>query len=799
MNSSHLRSVCLVLVAAGSLAADEFFEAQVRPLLVQHCYECHQRRAEGGLRLDSRQAMLRGGNSGRAIVPGNAAKSLLVRAVRREHEELAMPPDTPLTPSEVAILTKWIEQGAHWPDDLPTQRSSPDAFGITASERAFWSFQPIRRRAPPAVHGPWGEHPIDAFIAKQHHGQGLNIATRCSPRELLRRLSYDLIGLPPTPQELVEFERRTSRDWQSAIHNEIERLLDSPHYGERWAQHWLDLVRYADTAGDAADFPIPEAYKYRNYVIEAFNQDKPYDQFVREQIAGDLMPSDDERESWQRTVATGYIALSRRVGVSPQNQPHIIIEDTLNNLGKTFLGLTIGCARCHDHKFDPIPTSDYYALYGIFQSSVFPHAGAEHQPYRSDFVYRIGNERAMEALSPYQKTLDQLRRRERAAFERYRDLQRKAESELGYTREESWREVLELREAIRQFAETIPKLETAFAISEGTPADAAIQEQGDPRKEANSVRRGFLHILGGQTLPEGTTQSGRLELANWIASPENPLTARVIANRVWHYHFGRGLVASTSHFGVRGEKPSHPELLDFLAGYLIDNGWSIKSLHRLILTSRTWQLSSNDIASSSAIDPDNVYLWRGNRRRLDAEQLRDTILMIGDQLDTSRGQAHPFPHQLTYFFRQHEPFLGSFSSKRRSVYLFRQRIRKNRYLDLFDGSDGNLHVGTRRPTTTSLQSLYLLNSEFVEEQAQAVAARVMSVSTSRDARIRWAYAHLFARQPTTDELATVTRRVDQIQDKAENGQAGAEENTNLAAWTTIIHAMMCSNEFLFVD
>jgi hypothetical protein len=401
-------------------------------------------------------------------------------------------------------------------------------------------------------------------------------------------------------------------------------------------------------------------------------------------------------------------------------------------------------------------------------------------------------------MAPFRATLEELRKRERAALERYRDLQRKPESELGYTREESWRDVLGAREELRVFVVTIPDLQTAFAISEGNPEDAYIHEQGDPKQRGPRVRRGFLQVLGGQMVPEETNESGRLQLAQWIASPENPMTARVIVNRVWQHHFGRGLVASASDFGVRGEKPSHPELLDFLAGYLIDNGWSMKALHRLILTSRTWQLSCADVPSSSPTDPDNIYLWRGNRRRLDAEQLRDTVLLLSEQLDTSPGEAHPFPHRLTYFYRQHEPFVGDFASHRRSVYLFRQRIRKNRYLDLFDGPDGNLHLGTRPTTTTSLQSLYLLNSDFMADQSRAIAKRLLSIASAHAARIRWSYENLFGRKPSADEIQMATQQLGQLE-KQRYLEADADGDVAQVAWTSMIHAMLCSNEFLFID
>ena len=315
-----------------------------------------------------------------------------------------------------------------------------------------------------------------------------------------------------TSQSLTWFLADASRDRRQAINRLTNRLLSSPHYGERWGQHWLDLVRYADTAGDAADFPIPEAYKYRNYVIDAFNKDKPYDQFVREQIAGDLLHSSDQDKSWEQTIATGYLTISRRIGVSPQNQPHITIEDTLNNLGKTFLGLSIGCARCHDHKFDPIPTADYYALYGIFSSTIYPHAGAEHKPYREDFVYRVGDKKAKETLGVFRKKLDKLRKQERAAFQRYRSFQTEPIHIPGYNRDTAWKEVLELRDQIAVLAETFPPLETAYAVREGDVGNAAIHKQGNPRALGPMVQRGFLQVLGGQIVDDSNDQSNEIKV-----------------------------------------------------------------------------------------------------------------------------------------------------------------------------------------------------------------------------------------------------------------------------------------------
>lgn len=785
---------------------EEFFESRVRPLLVQHCYECHRRLAKNGLRLDSRELILQGGNSGPAIVPGNARGSLLWQVVAGKHAEIAMPPDDPLASEQISILQEWIDNGAYWPATEASSASKADRSSITNEEREFWSFQPLREFPFEQCDGRNAVHPIDLWIASRYRELALEPVDQLGARQLIRRMTFDLTGLPATPTEIEQFIRTYSDDAERAREQLVERLLASPAYGQRWAQHWLDLARYADTAGDAADFPIPEAYKYRNYVIDAFNEDKPYNEFVREQIAGDLLPSEDEQTTWNRKIATGYLAISRRIGVTPETLPHIRIEDTLDNLGKTFLGLSIGCARCHDHKFDPIPTADYYALYGIFASSIYPHAGAEHKPYRSDFVYRVGARSADEILSSYRTKLEPLLKDERAAFERYRDFQRKPISRPGYNRDVAWAEVLAIREKIRQVAETFPDLETAYAISEGKPQDVRIHKQGDPGAPGPVVPRGFLQILGDHVLPKDHPASGRLQLANWIASPSNPLTARVIVNRVWHSHFGRGLVSSTSDFGLRGEPPSHPELLDYLARFLIEKKWSLKELHRLILSSQTYRLASSHQPRNAEIDPENIFLWRGNRRRLDAEQLRDSILAVSGRLDRTIGMRHPFPHALTYFFRQHEPFVANYETNQRTIYQFRQRIRKDAYLDTFDGPDGNLPLGQRRETTTSIQSLFFMNSAFVDENAKAIADLMMEWTSSNEERAVWLYQNLFGRPPTLDEIKFIGEAIERTEinvtpeDSREvSVHVDATAPFNTKGWSSLIRAMLGSNEFLFID
>ncbi len=763
------------------LSRAEFFRARVKPVLDAKCLGCHTSEPQGGLRMDSREALLAGGKSGPAIVPGDPGASLLVRALSSARPALRMPPSGPLPANEAEDLARWIADGAVW-DRAP---AGPGPYEISAEHRQHWAFQPLRADFVPSVADvPPGGNAVDRFVLARLRRERLERSGPASRRTLIRRLSHDLTGMPPSAAEVDAFLADST---PGAYGELVERLLASPRYGERWGRHWLDLVRYADTAGDSGDFPVPEAYKYRNYVIDSVQADKPYDMFVREQIAGDLLESGTDAERWERIVATGYLAISRRIGVSPHRLRHITLEDTIDNLGKTFLGLSVQCARCHDHKFDPIPTADYYALYGILDSSAFSQPGAEHLPYRSNFVYRVGRERAREAMASYERGITEWNDREREKFREYQAFQNRLITTPGRSRAVVWAELQELRAERAVFARTEPPLETAYAVTEGNPSDSVIHVAGDPKSPGPAVRRGFLQILGGAKVPEGHGGSGRRLLADWIADPDNPLTARVMVNRIWHHHFGRGLVATTSDFGVRGTPPTHPGLLDYLARYFIDSGWSVKAVHRLIVQSRTYRQASREIAANTSRDPENLLLWRFNRRRLDAEQIRDSILEFSGDLDLSRGGRHPFPHRRTYFYRQHEPFSEFFPTNRRSVYIMQPRIQKHPYLDLFDGPDGNLPFSERKSTTTTLQALYLMNSGFLHAQTQAMAERFTARTRTRGEFLDHASRSIFGRPANAGDQAAAAAYY--------AAAAGGEQRKRAG----LLRAMLASNEFLYVD
>jgi hypothetical protein len=711
-----------------------FFENQVRPLLAGSCFKCHgPKKQQGGLRLDSRAALLQGGDNGPVVVPGAPEKSRLIQAVRQTGD-LKMPPQQKLTPAQIAALVRWVKMGAPW---AGAQAATTRGGAITAEERQFWSFQPVRNPPVPAVKDTaWPLSEVDRFILARLEAKGLRpvrVADKCP---LIRRATFDLIGLPPTPAEVNAFLADSSPD---AFARVVERLLASPAYGERWGRHWLDVVRYADTAGETADFPVPEAYLYRNYVIDAFNRDKPYDRFLREQVGGDLLARQAPREQYAELVtATGFLAVSRRFGFDPQNYQHLTIQDTIDTLGQAVLGLSLGCARCHHHKFDPVTTSDYYALYGIFDSSHYAFPGSEEKNRPRDFP---------SLLPP-------------------------AEAETR-----------------RKAKQPVPG---AYAVAEGKSHNARIHKRGEPRQLGDEVPRRFLDILGGDPLPPEEKGSGRLQLAEWLTRPGNPLTARVMVNRVWQHHFGKGLVATPNDFGSRGRRPTHPELLDYLAHRFMAGGWSVKALHCLLMLSRTYQLSSEQEARLAQVDPANELHGRFDRRRLDAESIRDALLSVGGNLDRSRGAAHPFPPVGKWGFTQHNPFVAVYPSNRRSVYLMTQRLRRHPFLALFDGPDPNASTARRIDTTVPTQALFLMNDPFVYEQSAGFARRILAARPEDAARVEWAYQVALARRPSAAEVREAldfVRRYRELLGRAEQQQP----------WEAFARTLLARNEFLFVD
>ena len=949
---------------------DSLFEKEIRPLLVASCQKCHgARKQEGDLRLDSRQALLKGGASGAAIVPGNPSSGTLLAAVNHTGET-KMPPSGKLPAGAIASLRKWVEAGAPWPAES-TGTGSARTAAIMPADREHWSFKPVVKAvAPTTGDRAWPRGPIDSFLLARMEAAGAKPAPMADKRTLIRRATFDLTGLPPTPEEIDAFLKDDS---PGAFAKVVDRLLASPRYGERWGRHWLDVARYADTAGDGSDYPLPEAWRYRNWVINAFNTDMPFDRFVREQIAGDIIAGRGKPEAYADAVtATGYLAIGKRYGYNPgPSFQHLDFADVIDSVGRGLMGLSLGCARCHDHKYEPVGMDDYYGLYGMLQSTVWAFPGGEEHKKPANMVplvppaeverFRLETQSAAaadaatlrklvarraalsgkpwlggedldfeaqalakppgapwlsmgpnsilaEAQSPFRhihpagtrgvrmaagKPNDGIRfvfpEPVRAAkgtpiditcdirlvapaggsFRLYfgrgviastatdisvsagevavrdgagwkvvgkappvgtwftirltidpdkRTCDGSLATEKGLLAEFSglklhpgWDGVLDtmicdglghvagpcpthdldnfgvaenrlpapgahVAEARKPSAAAagelaaigveigkikermsrpapVPAYPVAYAVAEGKPVNAAIQKRGEPDKTGPEVPRRFLGILGGQALPPNHAGSGRLELAHWITDRGNPLTARVFANRVWQWHFGRGLVTTPDDFGLRGERPSHPELLDWLAATLTESGWSVKALHRVIMNSAAYQVATAEVPESARVDPLNRLFWHRERQALDAESLRDAMLAAGGNLNLEVPKGHPFPPVEKWSYTIHNPFYADYDSSHRSVYLMSQRNRRHPYLALFDAADPNLATGARVPTITPGQALFLMNSPFAHEQARGLAKRLADGSRDDRARHRLGVAITQGREPSDDETA----------------------------------------------
>jgi hypothetical protein len=820
--------VCVAarVVAGGEPALDDpdtFFELKVRPVLAGSCIKCHgPKKASGGLRLDSREAMLKGGDNGPVIVPGDPEASPLVVAIRHDDEVLKMPPTKPLPKAVTADLTAWVASGAPWP------RAS--AINGTIQGANHWAFEPLRTDPPPPDPSGWSDQPIDRFLAAGHREHGLRPVEQADRRTLIRRASFDLIGLPPTPAQVEAFAADAS---PNAFEKLIDALLASPQYGERWGRFWLDLARYADTAGDNSDYPIPRAYLYRDYVIDAFNADVPYDRFLHEQLAGDILARQGAPEDYARLVtATGFIAQAKRFGTRKLEDMHQIIEDTLHTTSQVTLGLSLRCARCHDHKFDPITAKDYYALYGIFASTKYPFAGAEEDRRASEMAPLIPPDAvaAREAahVEEIARLKDEIKQIEtdgelgRKVAELAQQLTEAEETLNGSessTREEHQRAVEllkaeharakdELDKALkpkrdhlarREKASPLDDASLAYAVREGTPTDVKLQKGGDPRTLGELVKRGVPQVLdpGAElAIPEGG--SGRLALAQWLTGPVRHLTARVMVNRIWQHHFGKPIVATPSDFGLRGTPPTHPELLDWLARDFIESGWSIKAMHRRIMLSKGYQLACTHDPANAEADSGNVQHWRADRHPLDAEALRDTLLALGGNLDTGRPGPHPFPPMDQWRYTAHHQFKAVYPSDHRSVYLMVQRLQPHPYLSLFNGPDTSMSTAVRDHSTVPLQALFLLNSPFVHDQAERFAHALIEQEPNPESRIKLAYLSTVARPPSDAEHALSSTFLDQYTHSLDSESLTPDQRER-QAWTALARTLLASNEFIYVD
>ncbi len=934
----------------------EFFEKRIRPVLAERCYECHSAttKTKGGLALDSREATLKGGDTGPALVAGNPDKSLLIEAVRYTNHDLQMPPKKRLADSEVKALEEWVKMGAPDPREASPVAKRGRVIDI-AEGRKFWSFTPLARVMVPGEKPPStsaepsapvaqvavkadnetesdtakagekqvkaGEakiapphiNPIDAFIRAKLAASGLTPAQQADKRTLIRRATFDLTGLPPTPEEVSAFLADESPD---AFDKVIERLLASPHYGERWARHWLDVARYADSNGMDENIAFGNAWRYRDYVVRAFNEDKPFDQFLIEQIAGDLLPRSEDA-----IAATGFLALGARVLAEPDMQKleMDIIDEQIDTLGKAFMGMTLGCARCHDHKFDPVTQEDYYALAGIFRSTR-SIAAEKMGAIKFAYEHSLATPEQLEAKKKFDADLKAKKAEVAAVGAKARaeikaKLQSRAADILAMaalvsanatpadaasvakgSRLDSaivlscrkyldahpelplfaeWRgfaakkdadgvrahyapiftealtakkgpaydalaeakgilalpakdadvldaatlaKIAEMNKAVEEFAAEQPELPGLMSIAEDKIVKTLpVHIRGSYLTLGKPVERGFPEVMrtsfAQPILP--AKHSGRLELARWMASSEHPLTARVMVNRVWRWHFGAGIVTSTDNFGMLGAKPSHPELLDWLARNFIESGWSVKDLHRLIMKSATYQQSSgtneelgmrnaelaatpnaaigltkipkSEIRNPHLIDPENRLLWRANVQRLEAEQIRDAMLFTSGWLDlTIGGKTIPLKNR-EFVFNHTSKDATTYESPRRALYL--PIIRNHLYdmLEQFDYPDPTMPTGSRNSTVIAPQALIMMNAPVVMQSADKLAERLASI-TDETQRIRRAYETLFSRPPAEHEIADALALLRDFH---------ATEKPE-RAWPLLCQTLFAANEFIYL-
>ena len=803
-----------------------FFNESVLPILRENCFTCHSHaagKAKGGLVLDSRGGWATGGDSGPAVVPNQPAASLLIQAVRYK-DDLQMPPSGQLSAAAIATLERWVRDGAADPR-IAAPANSP-ATDIAAG-RQHWAFQPLASPSPPAVtDGSWPRDDVDRFVLAQLEAQGLHPVADADRFTWLRRVSLDLTGLPPTPEHIAAYIADESPEADARV---VDRLLESRAFGERWGRHWLDLVGFADQIGTANDIFAEHAWRYRDYVMGSFNADQPFDQFIREQLAGDLLPYTSPEQQARQIVATGFLLLGDLTIVEADKLKLRVdvVDQQVDKVGRAFLAMTVGCARCHDHKFDPIPQRDYYALAGFFYSTESIQR-AEWGVWSWPTVVTLPESEQQQAerhakLTRHQQEVASLR------TERERCQTRKAEVDAALTppagaeaKDDAARGVLvkvqqDLAARLQQLDRDIQHLEffapaapRAFAVFDlAEPAHMRITIRGNAHALGDAVPRGYLQVASDGAAPSLAPQeSGRRQLAEWIASPANPLTARVAVNRIWQKLFGEGLVRSVDYFGLPGARPSHPELLDHLAQRFIAEGWSRKRFIRTLVLSRAYRMSSSELnPAAAAVDPEDRWLWRMPRVRMDAEALRDSLLLVAGRLmDSPGGPSLPLeyventgnlfkPSVNPPFFR-----LSRFRPEQefeRTVYLPVVRSAPqsgpSELRNVFDFTQPAEFAGRRSVTAVPTQALFLMNSTFMRDRARDLAQRILDQDGDETARLDALWLRALGRPIREDERADAATFLAEL--RTENGSDKAAE-TELRCWAELCHAVLAGNEFL---
>ncbi|QDV13496.1 Planctomycete cytochrome C [Rosistilla oblonga] len=790
-----------------------FFETKIRPLLAERCYDCHdENTAESELRVDTYEGMITGGLAGPALIPGKPQGSLIVAAVGYRDSTLQMPPDEKLSDAEIADLTRWVEMGAPHPGRDGMQTIKPRGDVDLEKGRQHWAFRPVAKVDPPTVNQTSPaiaaeerrdepvRHPIDAFLLSRLEAEGLQRVPAADKRTLIRRATFDLTGLPPTPADIENF---LADDSEEAFANVIDRLLSSPHYGERWGRHWLDVARYADSNGLDENVVHGHAWRYRDYVVNAFNKDKPYNEFVVEQLAGDLLPPRDEiAREHERLIATGYLVLGPKV-LAEQDEAKMemdIIDEQLDTIGRSMLGLTLGCARCHTHKFDPISHHDYYGLAGIFKST------KSMDSYKTVAKWHENLIETPEEEQRYNEHLAEVAAQEKKIAEVIAEatkLLEKPDSELALAEREKkfpaeTTAVLKAeRETLKKLKDSAPERPMAMGVIDGEVADTSVHLRGSHLTLGDVVPRRFPEVLASTDQPPLPPEtSGRLQFAQWLTDGQHPLTARVMANRIWHGHFGKGLVTTVDNFGLQGAPPTHPELLDWLANQFVESGWSIKTMHRTIMLSEAYQRSSQHDPKNVEADPGNSLYWRFNLRRLEAEAIRDSLLAVSGQLDRTVGGNISQYKNREYVFNHTSQDKSTYDSYRRSIYV--PVIRNHLYdmFQLFDYSDASVLNGNRNVSTIAPQALFLMNSEWVSELALSIADRLLQDSSDPAARIDQLYMQSFGRPATADER---DRSLDFVSQFASLSKTSTDrEEAERQAWQRLCQAIVASSEFVYI-
>ena len=786
----------------------DFFERHVRPILIEHCFNCHGRngKVQSGLRIDSRSSLLEGGISGPSILPGKPEESLLITAILRQADQVKpMPPDRQLPRKAVESLIQWVRDGAYWPDAFPSLVS-----GQTGREPAtnLWSLGPWTDfELPPVAAATWPTHGIDYFILSRLEREQLRPAVDAGSRTMLRRVFFDLTGLPPTRKQIEAHLADRSPDHFERL---VDRLLASPQFGERWGRHWLDVVRFGESSGKECNFTYPHAWPYRNYVIDSLNADKPYDRFLHEQLAGDLLHVDPVANRDELQVATGFLAIgSKRHNAKSTEFMADMVDDQIDVTMRAFLGLTVACARCHDHKFDPILQADYYALAGIFQStdSLYGTSKTKLNKNPGGLVPIGADGRGKhEAAEKYEqlikKTSTQLDAKKKELQTQEEEPSKSANLSNEDVVESLTTEVAELEVKLQQLKENRPTRPpySVGARDRKTPTDAKIAIRGDPDSLGAEVRRGFLSCLripSADLPPSG--QSGRLELARWLTHSDNPLTARVMVNRIWHHLFGNGVVGTVDNFGSLGNVPSHPRLLDWLAAAFVRQDWSTKWIIRNVMLSRTYQLTSRAtaemdgslVSNGQAKDPSNELLWRMPIRHLEVEVIRDAMLRTSGELDAGRPQVSSVMALGDRLLRDIPLDQLQPPSRHRSVYLPVIRDYLPVMFEQFDFPSPNLVSGRRSATVVPLQDLFLQNNPQVWDLAHAAAHQLMPEQTD-EAKLQDVFLRVLSRLPRDDERRDVFAYLEHAR-ATMSGEANGE--VEVETWGGLFHVLFRTAEF----